>query len=76
MALAVAAVITLWVPRVRTSMSQRAAWWALPVGALLGAGAGYVARDMAEAALLAVIAGLTPEDSGGYRDWKGKVVPW
>ena len=27
-------------------------------------------------ALLSVIAGLSPEDSGGFRDWKGAVVPW
>lgn len=27
-------------------------------------------------ALLAVIDALTPEDSGGFRDWKGQVVPW
>ncbi|RJL05557.1 SDR family NAD(P)-dependent oxidoreductase [Paracoccus aestuarii] len=27
-------------------------------------------------ALLAVIDTLTPEDSGGFCDWKGQVVPW
>lgn len=27
-------------------------------------------------ALLEVIAALTPEDSGGFRNWKGEPVPW
>lgn len=27
-------------------------------------------------ALLAVIDGLSPEDTGSFRDWKGQVVPW
>jgi hypothetical protein len=26
--------------------------------------------------LLRVIAGLRPEDSGGFFDWQGKPVPW
>ncbi|WBU53963.1 SDR family NAD(P)-dependent oxidoreductase [Paracoccus sp. SCSIO 75233] len=33
------------------------------------------ARHSAEA-LLSVIEGLTPEDNGGFFDWKGKQVPW
>lgn len=32
--------------------------------------------EAAAADLLRVIAGLTPADSGGFRDWKGEVVPW
>lgn len=30
----------------------------------------------AAAHLLAVIDGLTPQDSGGFFDWQGKTVPW
>ena len=33
------------------------------------------AQHSAEA-LLSVIEGLTPEDNGGFFDWKGKQVPW
>ena len=43
--------------------------------------AGYPAPDThtpdrAAAHLLRVLDGLTPADTGGFRDWKGEVVPW
>ena len=31
---------------------------------------------VAAASLLAVIDRLTPDDSGGFRDWRGAVLPW
>ncbi|MDP5307762.1 SDR family NAD(P)-dependent oxidoreductase [Paracoccus spongiarum] len=35
-----------------------------------------ISPEDSAAALLSVIAGLTPEDSGSFRDWKGERVPW
>ena len=35
-----------------------------------------ITPDRSARALLDVIAGLTARDSGGFRDWKGEVVPW
>ncbi len=35
-----------------------------------------VAPDVAAEHLLTVIGGLSPADSGSFRDWAGKVVPW
>lgn len=35
-----------------------------------------VPPDEAAANLLAVIGGLTPEDTGGFFDWAGEPVPW
>ncbi|MGR3402661.1 MAG: C factor, cell signaling protein, partial [Paracoccus sp. (in: a-proteobacteria)] len=35
-----------------------------------------ITPDHSARALLDVIAGLTARDSGGFRDWKGEVVPW
>ena len=53
----VAAVTLQWVPRVRATLSRRSGWWAVPVAALFGAGAGVVARSLGEALLLAALAG-------------------
>ncbi|MEI4484600.1 SDR family NAD(P)-dependent oxidoreductase [Frigidibacter sp. MR17.14] len=42
--------------------------------------AGYAAEkhapDRAAADLIRVLEGLTPDDSGGFRDWRGATVPW
>jgi NAD(P)-dependent dehydrogenase (short-subunit alcohol dehydrogenase family) len=35
-----------------------------------------VPADEAAENLLAVLQGLTPQDSGGFFDWAGKAVPW
>lgn len=35
-----------------------------------------VPADTAAENLLAVLQGLTPQDSGGFFDWAGKAVPW
>ncbi len=35
-----------------------------------------VTPDQAATNLLAVLAGLTPAESGGFFDWSGAKVPW
>jgi hypothetical protein len=40
------------------------------------AGHPSVSPEVAAANLLRVLEGLGPEDSGGFCDWKGEVVPW
>lgn len=45
---------------------------ALVIGASGGIGAAVVAAEN----LLSVIDGLTPEDTGSFRDWAGKAVAW
>lgn len=35
-----------------------------------------ITPDERARALLGVIQGLTPDDSGSFRDWKGQIVPW
>jgi NAD(P)-dependent dehydrogenase (short-subunit alcohol dehydrogenase family) len=42
----------------------------------LRAGHPAVAPDVAAGHLLAVLEGLGPDESGGFYDWKGEVVPW
>ncbi|WP_149587819.1 SDR family NAD(P)-dependent oxidoreductase [Tabrizicola flagellatus] len=42
----------------------------------LRAGHPSVPAEVAAGNLLAVLEGLGPEDSGGFYDWKGEVVPW
>ena len=37
---------------------------------------GTLAPDDSAARLLAILDGLTPQDSGGFRDWRGEPVPW
>lgn len=45
-------------------------------GAEFHKGRQTVTPDTAAANLLQVIAGLTPADSGGFRDYAGAVIPW
>lgn len=40
------------------------------------AGHPSVSAEVAAGNLLRVLEGLGPEDSGGFYDWKGEVVPW
>ncbi|MDZ4089540.1 MAG: SDR family NAD(P)-dependent oxidoreductase [Tabrizicola sp.] len=40
------------------------------------AGHPAVSAEVAAGNLLAVLAGLGPDQSGGFYDWKGEVVPW
>jgi NAD(P)-dependent dehydrogenase (short-subunit alcohol dehydrogenase family) len=40
------------------------------------AGHPAVSAEQAAAHLLAVLEGLGPDQSGGFYDWKGEVVPW
>lgn len=42
----------------------------------LRAGHPSVAAEVAAGNLLRVLEGLGPEQSGGFYDWKGEVVPW
>ncbi len=42
----------------------------------LRAGHPAVAPDVAAVNLLSVLEGLGPEETGGFFDWKGAVVPW
>lgn len=35
-----------------------------------------VAPDQAAANLIAVLEGLTPDQTGGFFDWQGKTIPW
>lgn len=35
-----------------------------------------ITPERAVGALLGVIEGLSPQDSGSFRDWKGKEIPW
>ena len=42
----------------------------------LRAGHPAVAAEAAAGNLLSVLEGLGPEQSGGFYDWKGEVVPW
>lgn len=49
---------------------------ATPLTAVHGRGHDKHTPDEAAANLLAVLAGLTPADSGGFFDWKGERVPW
>jgi NAD(P)-dependent dehydrogenase (short-subunit alcohol dehydrogenase family) len=42
----------------------------------LRAGHPAVSAEVAVGNLLAVLEGLGPEQSGGFYDWKGEVVPW
>ena len=42
----------------------------------LRAGHPAVAPEVAAGKLLRVLEGLGPEQSGGFYDWKGEVVPW
>lgn len=35
-----------------------------------------ITPDESARALLGVIEGLAPEDTGSFRDWKGQIVPW
>lgn len=71
LAAAPAFAVTLWAPRVRTTLPRRSAWGAGLCGAALGLGAGIVARSPGEAALTAVAAGafgvLLVVDLGEHR---------
>ncbi len=42
----------------------------------LRAGHPAVSAEVAAGNLLSVLEGLGPEDTGGFLDWKGEVVPW
>lgn len=42
----------------------------------LRAGHPSVSPEVAAANLVRVLEGLGPEDSGGFYDWRGEVVPW
>ena len=49
---------------------------ATPLTAKYAARHPTISPDESARALLDVIAALTPDDSGSFRDWKGQIVPW
>jgi NAD(P)-dependent dehydrogenase (short-subunit alcohol dehydrogenase family) len=49
---------------------------ATPLTAAYAGGHPTVTPAAAAENLLAVLDGLTPGDTGGFFDWKGKVIPW
>lgn len=49
---------------------------ATPLTAKYAARHPTITPDESAHALLDVIAALTPDDSGSFRDWKGQIVPW